>query len=70
MMKPNPHALSPEAIQAKVKSLGDWITGFTIDGINYGGHYRPIGDERVFKFISKLKALNLNPATMLECGCL
>jgi len=70
MMKPNPHALSPEAIQAKVKSLGDWITGFTIDGINYGGHYRPIGDERVVKFISKLKALNLNPATILECGCL
>jgi len=63
-------APSPEEIQTKVDALGDWITGFTINGVNYGGHYRPIGDERVVKFINKLATLNTQISAVLECGCL
>lgn len=59
-----------DRIAERVSSLGDWITGFVINGTRYGGQYVPELDERVLKFVARLKARSHPPTDILECGCL
>ncbi|MGH8018634.1 MAG: class I SAM-dependent methyltransferase [Opitutaceae bacterium] len=63
-------ALPETTIAGRVASLGDWITGFMINGVRYGGHYNPDTDDRLWLFIEKLNSLANSPADILECGCL
>jgi SAM-dependent methyltransferase len=58
------------SVADRVASLGEWITGFTLNGTKYGGAYLPETDDRVSKFIHKLGEIQPRATSILECGCL
>lgn len=58
------------AIAREVASLGDWITGFEIGGVRYGGAYMPTGDERFTRFVTAVQGRLPASPRILECGCL
>jgi hypothetical protein len=70
-MNPGNAESPPDPIAERVASLGEWTTGFTLNGRNYGGpDYFAERDTRMWPFIRRLKKSGVAPATLLECGCL
>lgn len=63
-------ALPAEAIASRFAALGEWITGFVINGVRYGGMYVPAQDERALRFVETLRSKTAAPKLILECGCL
>lgn len=57
-------------LRREVAQLEPWITGFTVDGQNYGGQYFAETDPRAHDFVARAKSSGRSMKTILECGCL
>jgi len=61
-----------DTLKTKFASLGPWLTGFTVDGVKYGGDYLPETDFRLNEFVarnaSRLAGIP-GGGRILECGC-
>src|SRR5215210_2978260 len=55
-----------EEIAAAFAEQGEWITGFVIDGVNYGGSFEAIEDDRLRTFFAAFHGVR----TILELGSL
>ena len=61
-----------DTLKTQVDSLGPWLTGFTVEGVKYGGDYLPETDFRLNEFVarnaSRLAGIP-GGGRILECGC-
>ena len=57
-------------LRSQVAALEPWITGFSVDGENYGGQYFAETDPRVHAFVGRLRKETRSINRILECGCL
>ena len=60
---------SATVITRRMAELGEWLTGFTLNGERFGGQYFAESDFRVLAFLERLKARAAPPAAIMECGC-
>jgi hypothetical protein len=64
-----PAPTDPDPIAQRVAALGEWFTGFTLNGKSYGSTYFAERDTRVWPLIKRLQASARQPASILECAC-